>query len=157
MLLAKGADINKSARRGIAFTPLQQACNIGTHSMVEFLLQNGAEVNSPGAKQSGGTALQLAAKCGSLKMAELLLQLGADVHAPAPEFGRGHTAFEWAAKEGRYHILLLLWSTAPREGFTTEILQSAHELARENGHRGCDDIITSMLHDASLGKLNPGS
>lgn len=154
LLLERGADINRPARLEIVYTPLQKACEMGSYAMVEFLLQNGADVNSPGARQYGGTAIQLAAKSGSLKITELLIQRGAEPHAPAPEFGRGHTAFEWAADIGRYHILLFLWNTAPRDGLR-EVLDSARELARENGHRGCVDLITSMICDPAFGMLLP--
>ncbi|KAK8118118.1 uncharacterized protein PG998_006399 [Apiospora kogelbergensis] len=153
MLLDKGADINRPARRGIVRTPLQLACEIGSYDMVQFLLQKEADASSPPAKQHGGTALQFAAKCGSMKITELLLENGADPHAPAPEFGGGNTAFGWAAEMGRYHILLLLWRMAPRDGFTTDALQRYRDLARENGHRGCVDIIDSMLDDSTFGRL----
>ncbi|KAK8127178.1 hypothetical protein PG984_008286 [Apiospora sp. TS-2023a] len=153
ILLQRGADINRPARRGVIRTPLQEACELGSYSMVEYLLRHGAQVNSPPARQDGGTALQLAAKSGSMKITELLLQLGAEIHAPGPEFRGGYTAFEWAAEKGRYHILLLLWNASRRDGFTTEVLSSACNLAQENGHRGCVDIITSMMHDSSFGRL----
>ncbi|KAK8011737.1 hypothetical protein PG990_010702 [Apiospora arundinis] len=129
------------------------ACEMGSYDMVEFLLQKGADVSSPPAKQDGGTALQLAAKSGSMKICELLLDNGADPHTPAPEFGGGHTAFEWAAEMGRYHILLLLWKVAPRDGFTMEAVQRARDIAQRNGHRGCVDVITTMLHEVSSGRL----
>ncbi|KAK8059963.1 hypothetical protein PG996_009893 [Apiospora saccharicola] len=152
LLLEKGADINRPARWGVLRTPLQQACELGSYDTVHLLLQERADVHSAPAKQYGGTALQLAAKSGSSKICELLLQLKADPHAPAPEFGGGHTAFEWAAKEGRYHILLLLWKEA-RDGFTMQVLQRARDLAKENGHRGCVDIVTYMLDKFSSGRL----
>ncbi|KAK8869104.1 Ankyrin repeat-containing domain protein [Apiospora arundinis] len=153
MLLDKGASINRSACRGIIRTPLQKASEMGGYDMVEFLLQKGADVSSPPAKQDGGTALQLAAKSGSMKICELLLDNGADPHAPAPEFGGGHNSFEWAAEMGRYHILLLLWKVAPRDGFTMELVQRARDIAQRNGHRGCVDVITTMLHEVSSGRL----
>ncbi|KAK7927507.1 ankyrin repeat-containing domain protein [Apiospora marii] len=154
MMLEKGADINRPARRGVLSTLLQRACELGSYDIVHFLLQKGADVHSAPAKQFGGTALQFAAKSGSLKICELLLfQHKANPHAPAPEFGGGHTAFEWAAKEGRYHVLLLLWKETPREGFTMQILQRARDLAERNGHRGCVDIIARMLGGFSSGRL----
>lgn len=153
MLLEKGADINRPARRRVLRTPLQRACELGSYDVVQFLLQKGAHVHSAPAKQYGGTALQLAAKSGSAKICELLLQLKADPHSPVPEFGGGHTAFEWAAKEGRYHILLLLWKEAPREGFTMQVLHRARNLAERHGHRGCVDIIAQRLEKFSSGRL----
>ncbi|KAK7998477.1 hypothetical protein PG989_006517 [Apiospora arundinis] len=153
LLLDMGANLNRPARWGILRTPLQMACEMGSYDMVELLLQKGADVSSPPAKQDGGTALQLAAKSGSMKICELLLNNGADPHTPAPEFGGGHTAFEWAAEMGRYHILLLLWKMAPRDGFTMEVVQRARDIAQRNGHRGCVDVITTMLHEVSSGRL----
>lgn len=153
LLLENGADINHPARRGFFRTPLQEACKIGSYDLVELLLQKGADVNSPAARRCGGTALQFAAQNGSLKFGELLLLNKADPHAPGSEFGFGGTAFEKAAEHGRYHFLLLLWNSAPRDGFTAALLRSARDRAGRNGHRGCVDFITNIMHDASFGQL----
>lgn len=151
LLLENGADINRPARLSVFFTPLQEACKIGSYELVEFLLQRGAEINSPAARRFGGTALQMAARSGSLKIVELLLLNKANPHAPGSEFGFGGTAFEFAAEYGRYHILLMLWREAPPQGFTSAILNSARDRAERNGHRGCVDFITNIIHDASFG------
>lgn len=156
LLLKNGADINGPARRGVFCTPLQEACKIGSYDMVELLLRAGADVNSPAARRRGGTALQFAARSGSLKIVELLLLNKADPHAPGSEFGEGGTAFEFAAEYGRYHVLLLLWNSVPRDGFTAALLQSAQARAEGNGHRGCVDFITNIIHDASFGGLTEG-
>lgn len=152
LLLKHGANINHPACRGVFYTPLQRACEMGSYGLVELLLQEGANVNSPAAGKRGGTALQFAAKAGTLKIVELLLLSKADPHAPGSEFGHGGTAFEMAAESGRYHVLLLLWNSAPRDGFTDGVLRSARDRAGRNGHRGCVDFITNIMHDASFGR-----
>ncbi|KAG8157891.1 hypothetical protein KVR01_012163 [Diaporthe batatas] len=140
VLIEHGAEINRPARRGIKQTPLQAACEIGSYSMVEFLLKEGARVNDAAAERHGGTALQLAAKSGSLKIVRLLLDNGADLFMPKSKVG-GRTAFEAAAESGCIDVLCQLWNAVLPLGFSAKECQSAKELARQKGHRGCVDFI----------------
>ncbi|CAG8961333.1 hypothetical protein HYFRA_00013794 [Hymenoscyphus fraxineus] len=143
LLLQKGADAHQPARRGLQYTPLQQACKTGSFRMVKLILDYTTDVNEQPAQRGGATALQLAAISGSIKIAELLLQMGAMVLAPPARFG-GKTAFEGAAEHGRLEMLRLLWNAVYGIGFMSEELDSAKELALSRGHRGCAEYIDGL-------------
>ncbi|KAK7963661.1 hypothetical protein PG988_010635 [Apiospora saccharicola] len=112
--------------------------------IVQFLLSKGVDPNEPPNPAGGRTSLQLAATNGSVRIAQLLLRHHADPHGP-PARVRGKTALECAAENGRLHMLKLLWDAASPDGFPREEVQSARDLAREKGHRGCVDYIDSLL------------
>lgn len=148
LLLEHGADLNQPARRGIKRTPLQAACETGSYNTVEFLLQKGARVNDAAAERYGGTALQLAAKSGSLKIVRLLLDNGADPYMPKSKVG-GRTAFEAAAESGCIDVLCLLWNAVLPLGFSDKECQSAKDLAKKQGHRGCVDFVDFLSGGSS--------
>lgn len=148
LLLQHKADVNRPARRGLKRTPLQAACETGSYKMVELLLLQGARVNDPAASTHGGTALQMAAKTGSLGIMKLLLDNGADPHMAKSKVG-GLTAFEAAAESGCIDILDLLWNAAHPSGFGEAECQSARDLSRGKGHRGCVDFSDFLLSNTS--------
>lgn len=153
LLLEYGADLHRPARRGVKRTPLQAACETGSHKIVEFLLQRGARVNDPAAERHGGTALQMAAKSGSLRIVKLLLDNQANPLMPGSKVGGG-TAFEIAAENGCLKILGALWVAALSLGFSGEEFQSARELAKEQGHRGCVGYIDFLSSRSSQSFLH---
>lgn len=153
LLLERGADLNRPARRGIKRTPLQAACETGSYKMVELLLKGGANVNDKAADRDGGTALQMAAKTGSLRIVKLLLDNGADPHMPKSKV-RGRTAFEAAAENGCIDILCLLWNTVLPFGFSEKECQSAKDFAKQKGHRGCFDFINFLSGGSSQSFLD---
>lgn len=148
LLLERGAELHEPARRGLKRTPLQAACETGSYTMVEFLLKKGARVNDAAAERHGGTALQLAAKSGSLKIVRLLLDNGADPYMPKSKV-EGQTAFEAAAESGCIDVLCLLWDAVLPLGFSEKECQSAKDLAKKHGHRGCVDFIDFLSGGSS--------
>ena len=149
LLLDKGADVHRAARRGLKRTPLQQACEVGSFRIVKLLLEHKASVNEDPAERGGATALRLTAISGSIKIAELLLSQGAIVHA-APAGVGGRTAFEGAAEHGRMEMIRVLWDAAAGRGFTPERIKSAKSLALSRGHRGCAEYIDILSATSSL-------
>ncbi|RDW57819.1 hypothetical protein BP5796_12620 [Coleophoma crateriformis] len=143
LLLAKGADIHRPARRGLKRTPLQRACEVGSFKMVKLLLEHGAGVNEEPAQRDGATALQLAAISGSIRIAELLLSRGALVHAAPAKVG-GRTALEGAAEHGCVEMIRVLWNASAGAGFTLEMIEKAKRLALDNGQRGCAEHLNSL-------------
>lgn len=143
LLLKKGADLHRPARKGFKRTALQEACEIGSYKMVKLLLERGANVNEVPAERYGGTALQLAAGSGSIKIANLLLNHGALVHAGSAKVG-GRSAFEAAAEEGCLEMIRVLWDAVSGLGFTPDQIEDAICLAESRGHRGCAEYIASL-------------
>ncbi|KAK8113276.1 hypothetical protein PG984_013802 [Apiospora sp. TS-2023a] len=141
-LLDNGGDPNSLV--SCKFPGYHKACEVSGYEIVKLLLSKGVDPNEPPAPVGGYTALQLAAVNGSVRIAQLLLHHHADPHGP-PARVRGKTAFECAAENGRLHMLQLLWQAASPDGFPREEVQSARDLAREKGHRGCVDYIDSLL------------
>lgn len=140
LLINAGADFKIAARLRIKRTPLQYACEVGACEIVELLLQKGVDVNEAPALRGGGTSLQLCAIGGYCKIAEKLLSHGADINA-APSEWDGRTALEGAAEHGRMHMLLLLWDAADHKRFSPDQCTRAMELAKENGHIACSDLL----------------
>lgn len=153
LLVERGADLNRPARRGVKRTPLQAACEIGSYKMVELLLQRGANVNHKAAERDGRTALQMASKTGSLRIVKLLLDNGADPHMAKSKVG-GRTAFEAAAESGCIDILCLLWNAVLPFGFSEKECQSAKDFAKQKGHRACVDFIDFLSGGSSQSFLD---
>jgi ankyrin repeat protein len=143
LLLSRGSDVNRPARRGLKRTPLQQACEQDSFHMVEFLLDNGADVHAPPAVNGGATALQLAAIQGSVRIVRLLLDKGADIHA-APAVVHGRTALEGAAEHGRVSVLNILLAEGAA-GYSVEEIKSAKAYAEKERHRGCEERLKLAL------------
>jgi ankyrin repeat protein len=136
LLLGKGADINRPAKRGLKRTPLQQACEQGGFQMVKYLLDRGADIHAPPAVNSGATALQLAAIQGNVRIVRLLLDSGAKVNE-APAAVNGRTALQGAAEHGRVSVLDLLLVEG-KGIYTSTDIESAGKYAERNGHWGCE-------------------
>ncbi|KAI1075644.1 ankyrin [Whalleya microplaca] len=141
-LIDRGANVNHEATLGIRQTPLQAAAEESSLAIAEFLLQRGAEVNGKPAEYYGGTALQFAAMSGNCNIAALLLERGADLNAPPSIHGRW--PLEGAAEHGRLDMIQLLWN-ASRGGFPVEQCHEAMQLAEENGHGACKDLIAELV------------
>ncbi|CAH0001181.1 unnamed protein product [Clonostachys byssicola] len=139
LLLEKGADINRPAKHGLKRTPLQQACEHGSFQMVKYLLDRGADVDAPPAMNGGATALQLAAIQGNVRIVRLLLELGAKINE-APSAVNGRTALQGAAEHGRVSVLDLLL-IGGKSIYTSTDIESASKYAKDNGHRGCEDML----------------
>lgn len=142
LLISRGANVNKKAAHGIVRTPLQAAAEAGTLDIVELLLQNGAGVNDEPASYSGGTSLQCAAMGGNCNIAFLLLGKGANLDA-TPSMFDGRWPIEGAAEHGRLDMIQLLWN-ASIVGFPLEQCRKAMQLAQENGHGACRDLIREL-------------
>jgi ankyrin repeat protein len=101
LLLAAGADVDASNRRGWA--PLYAAAVAGQHEVVQLLLAAGANVNA--AAKSGVTPVHAAAAAGHTQVVQLLLAAGADAYAAAKS---GMTPLYAAAKAGHTTVVQLL-------------------------------------------------
>ncbi|KAH8592207.1 ankyrin repeat-containing domain protein [Bisporella sp. PMI_857] len=151
LLLRSGADVNRAARQGLKYTPLQYACALGSFRMVKLLIEENAEVNGLPAARGGGTALQMASMSGSIKIVRLLLKNGAFIHAPGSK-GNGRSAFGGAAEHGRLGILKELWiASGGGIGLTSKEFARASSLAKAKGHRGCVDYIASLASASNAG------
>lgn len=152
LLLGQNADVNKEATLGIQRTPLQRAAELGCLETVKLLLSNGANVNAPPAFQGGGTALQLAAISGNCNIACVLLEHGADLHQPPRVLGRW--PLEGAAEHGRLAMIDYLWQVSDGKGFSDEICDRAIQLAGENGHEACQDLIRDLKKSQDTSTYN---
>lgn len=142
-LLNRGADINKEATYGIKRTPLGAAAEQGSLDLVELLLQRGAKANDKPAERWGATALQCAAMSGNCNIAALLLDNGALLYDP-PSAYNGRTPIQGAAEYGRVDMIQFLWNASHGLGFPAEDCRKAMELAKENGHMACKDLILKL-------------
>ncbi|KAK6956267.1 hypothetical protein Daesc_001541 [Daldinia eschscholtzii] len=154
LLIDHGVEINAKAAFGIRKTPLQAAVEVGSFNLVQLLLQNGADVNANPATFHGGTTLQYAAMSGNCNVATLLLDNGADMSTPPSTFG-GRWPIEAAAEHGRLDMIQFLWNASFGSGFPTEQCRKAIELAKENSHRACADLIRDMAVSNGI-ILTPG-
>jgi ankyrin repeat protein len=137
LLLSSGAMVNTEAKRALTRTPLQLAAELGCLEIVQLLIKEGAQVNALPALRGGGTALQLAAISGNCNIAAELLSLGADPEA-LPSALYGTWPIEGAAEHGRLDMTDYLLKVTV---FNAKRCRRAMELAQENGHIGCHDLI----------------
>lgn len=149
-----GAKVTMEAKLGLKRTPLQMACDVASHTIVDLLLQHKADVHAAPAARGGATALQLAAKAGSTRIAETLLVRGADVNTPGVRFG-GRSAIEFAAEYGRLNMIQVLYDHV-QGNFATGQYESAIALAQEKGHRACA-ILLRNLSSGRQGLIGGGS
>lgn len=141
LLISLGADVGREARLAVKRTPLQKACEVQSHDIVDLLLAQNVNANAPPAARGGATALQLAAKMGSVRIAESLLDAGAEVNGPVG-IG-GSPAINFAAQYGRLHMIKLLWDRAGGR-FGAGQYESAMRLAQENGHPACANLLMKL-------------
>jgi hypothetical protein len=147
LLLECGADVNTQTTRGLSRTPLQLAAELGCLEIVQLLVKERAQVNASPARRAGGTALQLAAISGNCNIAAELLSHGADPEAPPSNFD-GRWPIEGAAEHGRLDMIEYLLKVTL---FDAEKCRRAMELARENGHMGCCDLILEHVQSHETG------
>jgi hypothetical protein len=150
LLLSFGAEVNTQTTRGLIRTPLQLAAELGCLEIVQLLIKEGAQVNASPARRAGGTALQLAAISGNCNIAAELLSHGADPEAP-PSNLHGRWPIEGAAEHGRLDMIEYLLKVTL---FDAEKCRRAMELAQENGHMGCCDLILEYIQSHETGGVN---
>ena len=156
LLISHGANISAEATLGLNRTPLQKAVEVDSLEIVTLLLELGADVNAKPSTRGGATALQLAAIGGNCNTAAKVLEYGAELRAPpAQVFGRW--PLEGAAEHGRLDMIEFLWKVN-RSSFPQEQCRKAMELAEENGHMACRDLIAelSLTGISSLPELRLG-
>jgi hypothetical protein len=166
-LLAKGADVNASDRRGM--TPLMWASAGGNLEAVQQLLERGATVDRRGL--DGATALVLASANGFAEIVRTLLGRGADpaatkggVKARQLAFDRGYTDVAAlldraetlgarllvAAAEGNDMVVRQLLSSGAPANITNERGETALMLAARNGDLGMLQALLTRGGDASI-------
>ena len=148
LLIDHGADFNKKPHFTVKRTPLQYAAELGNLDIVRMLLDRGADVNEEPALRSGGTALQFAASSGNCNIAVELLNHGA-LLGSLPSKVNGRWPLEAAGEHGRLDMIQLLWNMRAKiigdvDGFERRHCLRAMNFARENGHRGCIDLISEL-------------
>ncbi|XDG02449.1 hypothetical protein ABKA04_002064 [Annulohypoxylon sp. FPYF3050] len=148
LIIDRGANINQEAVFGVRQTPLQVAAEVGSLDIVELLLRNGAEVNAKAALRCGGTALQYAAASGNCNIVAILMEKGADLYGSASEFG-GKWPIEAAAEKGRLDMIQFLWNMSII-GFPLDQCRKAVQLAEENGHMGCKELILQLAASSGI-------
>ncbi|KAI1081604.1 ankyrin [Whalleya microplaca] len=155
-IISRGADINKVAIHGIKWTPLQAAAEQGSLDIVELLLQKGANANDKAAEHHGGTALQCAAMSGNCNIAATLLDHGASLYSPPSTF-LGRSPIECAAEHGRLDMIQFLWNASLGFGFPIDQCRRAMELAEENGHIACKDLVLELAVSGGIMPMIEGS
>jgi ankyrin repeat protein len=147
LMIDHGADVNRKATMGLKRTPLQRAVEVNSLELVALLLGANADANDKPATRGGGTALQLAAIQGNCNIAAKLLECGADLSAP-PAVVNGRWPLEGAAEHGRLDMIEFLWKNKLAgfdvAGFDEKQCRRAMELAEENGHNPCRDLIAEL-------------
>jgi ankyrin repeat protein len=146
LLIDRGAEINRPARKGLKRTPLQCASEVGSIEIVNLLISRDVDVNEAPAVRGGGTALQLCAIGGYVGIALKLLSRGANVHA-TPSTLNGTGAIEGAAENGRLDMVKLLWNAARDVGnpFSPESCNKAMSVAERNGHFACREYLKALI------------
>ncbi|KAI0468009.1 hypothetical protein F4859DRAFT_222325 [Xylaria cf. heliscus] len=144
LLIQRGAEVNRPARFGITYTPLQRAAERNNVEIVKLLLENGADVNAAPAMLNGATALQFAAIHGNCQIAMMLIEHGARLDVPPPKGLRGRWPLEGAAENGRLDMIQLLWDVN-NGAFDGQQCQKAMRRAVYYGHLGCRDLIKQLI------------
>ncbi|KAI1207971.1 uncharacterized protein F4807DRAFT_452528 [Annulohypoxylon truncatum] len=148
LFIQYGAEIDKPARSGILWTPLQKAAGLNNLEIVCLLLDKGADPNAPPAMFFGATALQFAAMQGNCEIARVLVEHGAKLDT-LPARGRlGRWPLEGAAENGRLDMISYLWELNGGP-FDDKQCQKAIRLAERNGHLGCRDMIKLLMANGS--------
>jgi RNA polymerase sigma factor (sigma-70 family) len=96
LLLARGANVNLSAKNAMKVAALHAASAEGGFEIARLLIEAGADVNA--VQQAGFTPLHAAAMTGKIELAKLLLARGADRKAKADD-GRDALAMARDAKQ----------------------------------------------------------
>ncbi|KAI1752977.1 hypothetical protein F4782DRAFT_108458 [Xylaria castorea] len=115
LLVRRGAEVNRPAKRYRGRTALQAACERVSHEggrsriidLVKFLIARGANVNAPPAALEGVAALQAAAGTGNFEVVLLLLNNGADINGP-PAAEDGFCALDRSAAFGKLDMVQFL-------------------------------------------------
>ena len=156
LMIDHGADVNRKATMGLKRTPLQKAAEANSLELVTLLLGANADANGKPATRGGGTALQLAAIQGNCNIAAKLLECGADLSAP-PAVVNGRWPLEGAAEHGRLDMIEFLWKNKLAgfgvAGFDEKQCRRAMELAEENGHNPCRDLIAELSQASVSAKV----
>ncbi|RYP92287.1 hypothetical protein DL770_001600 [Monosporascus sp. CRB-9-2] len=151
LLRNRGARVNEPPVLAVKRTPLQKAAEVGSLDIARLLLGYGADVNAEPAFSRGGTALQFAAISGNCNLAAELLNNGALLYA-RPSRVHGRWPLEGAAEHGRLDMIAFLWKAKTETylleegetGFEEKHCRRAMELAVENGHLACRDLIVEL-------------
>src|SRR5258707_268186 len=104
-LIARGADVNATARNAFRVAPVHAAAAIRDAATMRLLLAHGADSNAR--QQLGYTALHTAAQLGDEDIVDLLLAHGADPHAAGDD---GKTPLDLAGAHGHVAIVKRLSS-----------------------------------------------
>jgi ankyrin repeat protein len=125
-------------------TPLQEAVQSGSMSLVALLIDAGADADAPAAPAGGASALQLAAMLGHLTIARLLLERGANVNATAAKW-KGRVALEGASEHGKLDMVqLLLENGAALDGPMRIYYIRAVTYASRRGHLAVGRLLRSF-------------
>lgn len=150
LLIDRGARVNQDPILGVRQTPLQKAVEVGNLEVIRLLLEQGADVNAKPAFARGGTAFQFAAINGNCKLAAELIEKGAYLYA-LPSKSHGRWPLVGAAEHGRLDMISLLWKAKneficleEESGFEEKHCRRAMDLAAENCHYACKDLISEL-------------
>jgi ankyrin repeat protein len=142
LLINRGADVRAEAILTVKRSPIQKAVEVDSLEIITLLLELGADVNSKPAPRGGATALQMAAIRGNCNIAAKLFEYRAALNAPPAQIN-GRWPLEGAAEHGRLDMIEFLWKmncgSLPKEQ-----CRKAMELAEENGHIACRDLIAEL-------------
>lgn len=71
------------------------------------------------------------------------MERGANVHA-ATSMAYGRTPLQGAAENGRLDMISVIWNATGSSKFSEEDGRHASELAKQNGHIACHDLIQEL-------------
>ena len=132
VLIAAGADVNRTSICEQGFTPLIIAAKVGSEPVVRALIDAGADVNKAkacdGTPGSGFTPLIIAAEFGFEPVARALIDAGADVNK-ANEFGA--TPMRVAAQNGHEAVIRALIAAGAVEDEGTKNLRHRNAMQQK--------------------------